>query len=277
MKLDFLVIGSQKAGTTSIHQLLKQHKSVYLPLKKELKYFFHASEFEKGEAYYHSYFQDAREDQIKGEASPGYIAHPESAKRIFDYNPKIKLILTIRNPIDRAYSQYWHKRRNLKVSESFDCLLSRDLDHHLYEQGSNGLFSRGLYIEYIEQYLKYFPREQLLILDFDELKASPIKFFEKISNFLNITTLESHLFKNTVHNKALYYNNPFYKFFFKHPQFLKFYPKLLRSVLFFGRKVAFNYEPIDPSAKQTLIEYYKPYNRRLADFLGTDLSHWEAE
>ena len=185
--------------------------------------------------------------------------------------------MTIRNPIDRAYSQYWHKRRNLKVSESFDCLLSRDLDHNLYVQGSNGLFSRGLYIEYIEQYLKYFPREQLLILDFDELKASPIKFFEKISNFLNITALEPCLFKNTVHNKALYYNNPFYKFFFKHPQFLKFYPKLLRSALFFGRKVAFNYEPIDPSAKQALIEYYKPYNRRLADFLGTDLSHWEAE
>lgn len=277
MKLDFLVIGSQKAGTSSIYQLLKQHKSVYLPRKKELKYFFHTSEFTKGESYYHSYFQDAREDQIKGEASPGYIAHPESAKRIFDYNPKIKLILTIRNPIDRAYSQYWHKRRNLNVSESFDFFISRDLDHHLYEQGSNGLFSRGLYIEYIEQYLEYFSRDQLLILDFDELKASPSRFFKRVTDFLNITELDNHLFENTVHNKSLYYDNPFYKFFFKQPQFLKFCPKLFRSALFYGRKVSFNYQPIDPSAKQILMEFYKPYNRRLADFLGADLSHWETE
>lgn len=276
MKLDFLVIGSQKAGTTTVHEILKRHKAIFMPEKKELNYFFHASEYAKGESYYHSYFQDAREDQIKGEASPGYIAHPDSLKRIFNYNPKIKLILTIRNPIDRAYSQYWQKRRYLKVSETFDALLG-DLDHNLYTPGTNGLISRGLYIEYIEQYLKYFPREQLLILDFDELKASPIKFFEKISNFLNITALEPCLFENTVYNKALYYNNPFYKFFFKHPQFLKFYPKRLKRALFFGSKVAFNYEPIDPSAKQTLIEYYKPYNRRLADFLGKDLSHWEAE
>ena len=277
MKLDFLVIGSQKAGTTSIHQLLKQHKSVYLPRKKELEYFFNTPEFTKGESYYHSYFQDAREDQIKGEASPGYIAHPESAKRIFDYNPKIKLILTIRNPIDRAYSQYWHKRRNLKVSESFDFLISRDLDHHLYEQGSNGLFSRGLYIEYIEQYLEYFSRDQLLILDFDELKASPSRFFKRITDFLNITELDNHLYENTVHNKSLYYDNPFYKFFFKHPQFLKFCPKLLRSALFNGRKVSFNYQPISSDAKDILMEFYKPYNQRLATFLGADLSHWEAE
>tara|TARA_B100001093_G_C26845339_1_gene1022509 strand:- start:367 stop:1194 length:828 start_codon:yes stop_codon:yes gene_type:complete len=273
VKLDFLIIGSQKAGTTSIFEVLKNHAEIFMPPEKELNYFFDEKSYKKGEDFYHSYFSDAQYGKVLGEASPGYIVHPKAARRIHAYNPNIKLILTVRNPIDRAYSQYWHKRRNLNIFNEFEYYL-KYLNFESYKKGSNGLFSRGFYIDYIEEYLKYFSREQLLILDFDELKSNPQGFFNKITSFIGTKDVDYLDASNQNRNKASFYDNYLYRFLFNNPIYIRYLPRFLKGFLFRGNKVAYDYEEINGSVKSKLSKYFLPRNRSLSRFLKKDLDHW---
>lgn len=100
---DFLIIGSQKAGTTSLYHALRLHPEVFVPEKKELNFFFLEDEYARGLDYYARYFEPAPAGiKAVGEASPGYICHPETPARIAAALPDAKLVLTVRNPIDRA-------------------------------------------------------------------------------------------------------------------------------------------------------------------------------
>lgn len=244
-----------------------------MPPEKELNYFFDEKSYKKGEDFYHSYFSDAQHGKVLGEASPGYIVHPKAARRIHAYNPNIKLILTVRNPIDRAYSQYWHKRRNLNIFNEFEYYL-KYLNFESYKKGSNGLFSRGFYIYYIEEYLKYFSREQLLILDFDELKSNPQGFFNKITSFIGSKDVDYLDASNQNRNKASFYDNYLYRFLFNNPIYIKYLPRFLKGFLFRGNKVAYDYEEINESVKSKLSKYFLPHNRSLSRFLKKDLDHW---
>ncbi len=273
MKLDFLIIGSQKAGTTSIFEVLKNHAEIFMPPEKELNYFFDEKLYKKGEDFYHSYFSDAQYGKVLGEASPGYIVHPKAARRIHAYNPNIKLILTVRNPIDRAYSQYWHKRRNLNIFNEFEYYL-KYLNFESYKKGSNGLFSRGFYIDYIEEYLRYFTIEQLLILDFDELKSDPQSFFNKITSFIGTEDVDYLDASNQNRNKASFYDNYLYRFLFNNPTYIRYLPGVLKGFLFRGNKVAYDYEEINESVKSKLSKYFLSHNRSLSRFLKKDLDHW---
>ena len=117
---NFIILGSQKAGTTSLYQVLKQHPEIFMPAKKELNFFFHKAEYAKGQNYYQRYFKNAPVNaRAIGEASPGYICHPETPKRIHRLLPNAKLIVTVREPISRAYSQYWDNRRSLSEFINF--------------------------------------------------------------------------------------------------------------------------------------------------------------
>lgn len=155
----FLVIGSQKAGTTSIYNVLKKHPQIFMPETKEINFFFHEYLYSRGIEFYELYFNSEKSDVI-GEASPGYICHPEAPRRIKKHLPNVKLILTVRNPIDRAYSQYYDNRRQLSETRPFHQTLFTALSDE-YSPGECGYFSRGIYIKYIKRYLEYFHHDQL--------------------------------------------------------------------------------------------------------------------
>ena len=119
----FYCLGLTESGDYLAFPGVKQHPEIFMPAKKELNFFFHNAEYAKGQNYYQSYFNTAPASAIAiGEASPGYICHPETPKRIQRLLPNAKLIVTVREPIARAYSQYWDNRRSL--SESINLLRS---------------------------------------------------------------------------------------------------------------------------------------------------------
>jgi hypothetical protein len=272
---NFLIIGSQKSGTTSLYHVLRQHPQVFMPERKEVNFFFLEQEYQRGTGYYQHYFAPAPPEALAvGEASPGYICHPQAPKRILQLLPDTKLILTVRNPIDRAYSQYWDNRRSLSEPRTFRQAVEIALEA-TYHPDRLGYFSRGTYIQYIQRYLADFPRENLLVLPFDDLRHSPGSFYRRIFQFLGADPDFHTTAMTTSFNPAAVWENPLYRWFFSQPARTRMLPARLRRLTFFGKRTPWQYPAMDPDLRQTLVEFYQPWNTQLGDFLGRDLSHWD--
>lgn len=195
MLVDFMVIGAAKCGTTSLAYELSQHPKINFSKIKEPHFFSRIIDWKKNIQEYHTLF-DEEEGKIYGEASPYYTLHPEfidTSKRIFEYNPEIKLIYIIRNPIERIYSNY-------KFQHAFNLLKYplKDMEKEILE---NPIYiNRSKYYMQIEQYLKYFPKEQLLICHLEEYIENRPKVLNSIYSFLGIENFinERHS-RNTIH------------------------------------------------------------------------------
>jgi hypothetical protein len=233
---NFLVAGSQKAGTSTLHRVLSLHPEIFLPQKKELNFFFLEREYAKGIEYYERWFEDAPAGvKAVGEASPGYICHPDAPERIKANLPNVKLIMTVRNPIDRAYSQYWSDVRNLSRPHTFEDVVERFLETE-YRPGQVGYFSRGVYAPYIKRYLALFPRAQLLILPFDDLRNQPAEFYRRCFEFLGVDPDFSDPSFEQSFNAAYVWDNPVYNFLLDHPRYTKYLPGHLKGRIFRGKK-----------------------------------------
>lgn len=270
---NFLIIGSQKAGTTTLYHVLRQHPQIYLPEKKELNFFFHDDFYQQGWDAYSRYFENAPSEALAiGEASPGYICHPQAPQRIARHLPDTRLILTVRHPVRRAYSQYWDNRRHLSETLTF----AKAAEHYLeddYHPGRRGYFSRGVYWRYIQRYLDFFPRERLLVLVFEDLQRDPETFYRRIFTFLGVDPDFQADF-SARHNPARIWHNPFYRYFLDHPRATRYLPRKARRLVMWGRQIPWRYPPMEPALYERLQAFYAPWNAALADFLGRDLHEW---
>ena len=103
--------------------------------------------------------------------------------RIFRALPNAKLIVTLRDPIERAYSQYWDNRRWLREGQLFDDLVRAPL-HQVFVPGQRNSFSRGLYSTYLNRYLQFFDRSQIMVIWFSELRSQPDRVYRRCFEFL---------------------------------------------------------------------------------------------
>jgi len=257
---DFLVIGAKKGGTTSVANWLAQHPDV-MPMfprmqRRKSPHYFDMN-YWRGETWYRSHFptRTARwahsrrtgVGAVTGETSPYYLFHPWAAQRIKESAPDVRLIAVLREPVSRAYSNYWDRfatgNETLDTFEqAIDAEESRlagvsdeslrdpkaysfDHDHHTY-------LARGRYAEQLRRYFELFDREQLLVLTADELRSDPHGSFERVVQLLGVRVV----------------------------------PMELKSV-----NVRSGQPPLDPATKERLRAYYAPHNQELYELLGTDL------
>jgi Sulfotransferase domain len=255
---DFVVIGAMKSGTTALYDYLTTHPNVAPALRKEI-YFFDRY-FGQGLSWYKAHFPSplyklwatkvcGKYPLRTGEASTTYIFHPLAPKRILDSLPQVKLVALLRNPIDRAYSHYYHLIRTGKESLSFAEAVEREPERieidkaaKLNEFGCwNPAFSRysyvsrGLYADQLENWLKYFSREQLLIIKSEDMFANPPQVFLQTCKFLDLPTLD---------------------------------------LMHYGKLGAGNYSEMDSKTKRWLADYFKPHNQKLYDLLETNFN-WD--
>jgi hypothetical protein len=272
---NFLIIGSQKCGTTSLHDIVAKHPEANMSSKKEINFFTNEKLFEKGEEYYSSFFKTPKPHQIiTGESTPSYICHPNTAEKIYQTLGKdIKLVLLLRDPIKRAYSQYWDSRTRLRQRYTKDKIIDMYLSDE-YSPNIRGYFSRGVYIKYINQYLKYFDDSQLHIIIFEELINNQNIELRRLYNFLEINPEEGLQKLPKPSNVTGVYKNKFYKFFFNNPSFQRYLPKGARPLLYFGKKIKFKYRMPEGKDLDILKNFYKPYNQQLEEYLGKPLTHW---
>ncbi len=270
---NFLIIGSQKAGTTSLYHVLKEHPQIFMPDTKEINFFFKGDEYARGPETYAKHFVDSADQLARGEASPGYICHPEAPARIHALLPDVKLILTVRDPIKRAISQYWDNRRHLNEPLTFAQALDAYRSDE-YQPGKIGYFSRGVYMRYIRNYLQYFSREQLLILPFGEMLTDAEDFYKRIFTFLDVDAdFESEDFDEAF-NPTEVWKNPFYQMLIRRPRYQEKVPAKLRRLFYWGKKMRFSAPPIDEASRQRLADFYRPWNDELREFLGVELASW---
>ena len=214
LKPSFLIIGAQKAGTTSLYSYLVQHPDILRSTRKEVHYF-DTADYEQGDAWYRSHFPgppsfmrlssgSGRQQPITGEASPYYLAHPATPARVKAFAPDLKLIVMLRDPISRAFSHYNHQVRQGRETLSFEDALNAEAerlgDEHekmladpTYYSYNHWLYSyvdRGRYADQLEHWFKFFPRKQFLFIDSSDFFANPRNAYNEAVSFLDMRPAE---------------------------------------------------------------------------------------
>ena len=196
---DFLGIGTQKGGTTYLHALLQHHPQIFLATPKEQHFF--SLHWQRGEQWYAEKFAQAESYQCCGEVTPYYLFHPEVPQRIKNQLPAAKLIVLLRDPVERALSQYFHSRRlglePLELEAAIAAEPQRLADaaeqlaagkpHRSHQQHS--YLSRSRYEQQVARFQELFKPEQLLILRSEQLFAKPAAVFEQVLKFLSLDSM----------------------------------------------------------------------------------------
>jgi hypothetical protein len=199
-KADFMVVGTQKGGTTALASFLHGHSEICLASEKEPHFFDLDFFFEGGQpryAWYLMYYAHHGGQKISGEATPTYMYRSEVAGRLRDYNPRLKLIALLRHPAERAYSQYNMMRAKAFETLSFGEALRAE-EARLLEAGGNrapgspywihSYKQRGRYATQIRNLLQYFPRDQLLVLRSEDLLRRHYQVLSEVFRFLGVGT-----------------------------------------------------------------------------------------
>ncbi len=199
---DLVIIGGQKCGSTSLFAYLARHSRMVPSTAKEVHFF--DVNFRRGVNWYRAHFPFERDLQdgkrLAFEASPYYLYHPRAPQRAAAVVPNAKLIAILRNPVARAYSHYWHERKRgyerLPLREAFaaeerrlelgERRLAANPFRESYEHRHFSYLARGRYAEQLRRWLDYYPRQQLLVLEAEELFHRPAEQMKRVTSFLGI-------------------------------------------------------------------------------------------
>jgi Sulfotransferase domain len=261
---DYLIIGTKKGGTTSLINWLIDHPNVarmFPPAQKLKSAHYFDINYARGSAWYRSHFPSQRTlaSQARrvngpvtvGEASPYYMFHPAVAQRVLETMPNVKIIALLRDPVSRAYSNYWDRRathtediatfeaaidaEEERLSSVDEARLLDDPTYYSFHHDNHSYLARGRYLEHLSTWLRLFPSEQLLILKAEAMFTESAAVFAQVQRFLGIPEVGTTLLKK--------YNER-------------------------------NRPPIAPAIRDRLVDYYRPHNAALYEAIGQDYA-WE--
>lgn len=206
MKLHFLGLGAQRCGTTSLHAWLSSQPQLCLPLVKELHYFTH--HYQRGQDWYLRQFQSVSPSDLVGELTPYYLFHPFAPERIKVAAPDVRLVVLLRDPVQRLLSHYLHSKRfgfePLPLLMALDAererlagaelILSRPGGRHFAHQEQSYL-ARSRYQIQLERYYRLFPAEQILLLRSEDLFERSAETLKRLAVFLDLTPSRPDVFR----------------------------------------------------------------------------------
>ncbi len=295
---NFLIIGAQKSGTSSLYRYLKNHPQIFMPKVKEPKFFALESEdFGFNAPYtlpaevariadidvYQALFQPADRETALGEASTWYLPTPGTAARIRHYVPDMKLIAILRQPVERAYSNFLHARNYLKIEPYDDFAQAIHAEESRKEQawGHPWYYKhKGFYTLHLKPYFDTFDRRQIRVYLMDDLKSDPTGLLKDIYQFLNVddsflpdfaqrynvsadsarsATLHNLLNKPSSVKSAIRWLIP---------------PGMRRQMKLKLQKRNRAKQDISPEIRQELMRDYREDILKLQDLIGRDLSSW---
>ena len=257
---DFIIIGAQKCGTTSLYHFVIRHPDIIPARVKEIHYF--TVHYKLGSQYYRSNFPTnisrhgylKKQKKLTGEASPTYIYYSTTPNRMKKIMPNVRLIVILRNPVDRAYSQYHYiiKQRNEKLPLPFEEALELSKERYMKKKeyddiinntnsffaqyNSDALTARGIYADQLENWFKHYDKKQFLFLSTEDFHKNTQHTLDQVFNFLGLNPFKI--------------DNP-------------------------KRHNVGNYkEKMNEETRKSLIEYFKPHNARLYKLLQRDFG-WD--
>ena len=175
-KTNLFLAGIAKSGTTWLYHCFDEHPEILVPDKDAIHYF--NLNYHKGDDWYHKWFQARGGERIICDPTPSYMRGSEVAARIHGYNPEAKFLFALRNPVERAFSHYWHQKRKGRINFEFtDVLYYNGVGNYdLYD-----IWIRpGFYNDQLTSFFELFNKERIKVVLFDHLKADPSAFLSEI-------------------------------------------------------------------------------------------------
>jgi len=196
-ELDFILAGAQKSGTTALHYFLEKHPRITMGDQEEMHFFDDDGLFSGPVDYelLHRHFPLLPRSTIAGECTPSYLYWKPAAERIWNYNPRIKLLVLLRNPVERAFA-HWNMQR-FKGREPLDFLdavkeeKSRIAGAPPREARRFAYVDRGFYVQHLERFFRFFSREQMMIIKFEKFRQEQRETLDSIFSFLGVKPLPS--------------------------------------------------------------------------------------
>ena len=185
----------------------------------------------------------------------------------------IKIVIILRDPIKRAFSQYWDNRRQLKETMSESEIIDNYLEE-VYSPKSRGYFSRGVYYSDVKKYVELFGKKNVHIIIFENLIKNQTTELQQLYNFLGIDKDKGFQKLPKPSNSAMVWKNPFYTYFLNNSSKTKYIPVKARRLFFFGKQEKFKYDLPKQSQIDKLKEFYKPWNKKLEQLTSINLDAW---
>ena len=266
---DFIIIGATKSATTWLQQRLQQHPKVFMP-DPELHFFSRC--YDQGEDWYQQQFAAAEPDQLIGEKSNSYFDEPPAESRLKAYAPNAKLIAQLRNPIDRAYSDYCMLFRRGEVDGDIERYLGDD------SPLKNRLLDSGLYHGHVRRYLDLYPREQLLVTLYDDMVTAPAALLKRVRDHIGLAEPLPDL--PMVGSRVKDKNAPILPLGIRRlaKPFKHWVAPFRQQSWFISARSLFakptDYPALTPALRQRLADYFRSDVEALARLLEVDLDHW---
>ncbi len=257
---DFLIVGAQKCGTSSLYRNLVRHPSIIPAFVKEVHFFDNSRNyFQRGVGWYKSHFPTLLQkyyrkhicgnDSLTGEASPFYLFHPHALRRISELLPEVKIIVILRNPVDRAYSHYHHEVEKGRETLSFEDAirmeeerLRGEFDKLMADEKYTSLnyscyayLLRGIYVDQLKRLYSYFDKNQVLILKSEDFFQDTQSNIDRVLKFLGLPEWQAGYFKKA--NVG-------------------------------------SYHKMDTTMRKRLLNYFEPHNHNLYEYLGINFG-WD--
>lgn len=247
---EFLIIGGQKCGTTSLYVYLTRHPQIFPASQKEIHFF--DLNYHQGIDWYLAQFPAKPDRQVifTGESSPYYLFHPWVPQRVKQLFPDIKLIVLLRNPVERTWSHYHHEVRLGFENLPFEVALDREAErvageieklrgdptYYSFNHQHYTYLSRGIYVDQLTAWMELFPRKQFLILNSEQFYANPSATLTQTLEFLGLSSCDLSCDSSCDLSCDLGEYHPYN----------------------FGE-----YPPMSNNIRKKLINYFAPYNQEL--------------
>ena len=246
MKIDFLVCGAQKSGTSAIDVLLRQHKQISMASQKEVHFFDNDSRFDDPDpdySHYNSFFRWDQQAVVRGESTPIYMYWPLSMERIARYNPAMKCIAVLRDPVDRAYSHWSMETERGKEHRSFADAIRDEVDQINSDHSGSydrvgSYMARGMYGPQIRRMREHISGENTLFIRYQDFVSDHQETMKRIFRFLG------------VHDEVE-----------------------IQNEIVFAQEYR---SPIDPNDRAVLCKFFESDIRETEALLGWDCSSWAA-
>lgn len=243
---DFIIIGAAKSGTTSLFAYMSSHPRIIPPIRKEIRFFNH---LERGVEWYLAHFPPLPRDRgtyLTGEGSTSYLCDTDVPRHLYELFPRTKLIVILRNPIERAISHYHDDRRRSDETRSLEQAMNAEMAFleqvanpvydagEYWRRGQRGYLCMGLYVYFLRHWVELFPRDQLLVLQSSDFYANPATTMSQVFEFVGVSNCP--LSRYDIHLEG-------------------------------------SYPPADLKVRRRLAAFFSPHNLLLEDYLEREL-HW---
>jgi hypothetical protein len=302
-KIQLMIVGAQKAGTSSLLRYLAQHPDIHTHAQPEMTFFLQEREYTRGyEWAFAKYFAGEHTDsEIAGKqliAKNVMVMHsPEVMQRIYEHNPEIHLVVLLREPVARAYSAYWWARRrgweNIKTYEEALAAEEARINEDWFKWRQCAYQYNGVYYPHVKNLITQFGSNRVHCLLMDDLKEDAAAVCQQLFHHIGVPTDFTpgigEKYNQAAMPRSERFNFLFTQFLASHNPLRKIIRKFVPDATAYKlRKAILNWNdkprkdaksvppPLNPETRERQIAYFKPFNEQLAELLDRDLSSWNS-